>query len=123
MLEGLEVSEILKSELERTARIDSEFYAKENLKALEVIETKSPKSLTNFLRVSDGNHMSISEFFTDNEIPYYRGGDIYNFFIEQTNNPLTIPQKVYDWPHMKRSHLKKGDVLISIVGAIIGNLS
>ena len=122
-MEGLEVSEILKSELERTARIDSEFYAKENLKALEVIETKSPKSLTNFLRVSDGNHMSISEFFTDNEIPYYRGGDIYNFFIEQTNNPLTIPQKVYDWPHMKRSHLKKGDVLISIVGAIIGNLS
>lgn len=123
MLEGLEISEILKSELERTARIDSEFYAKDNLKALEILEKRNSKSLTEFLNVSDGNHMSISEYFTEKQIPYYRGGDIYNFFIEQTNNPLTIPENVYHWPHMKRSHLKKGDVLISIVGAIIGNLS
>jgi restriction endonuclease S subunit len=122
-LEGLEISEIFKSELERTARIDSEFYAKENLKSLEVINGKAPKSLTEYLNVSDGNHMSISEHFTNDAIPYYRGGDIYNFFIEQTQNPLNIPESVYSWPHMKRSHLQKGDVLISIVGAIIGNLS
>lgn len=122
-MEGLEISEIFKSELERTARIDSEFYAKENLKSLEVINRKAPKSLTEYLNVSDGNHMSISEHFTNDAIPYYRGGDIYNFFIEQTQKPLNIPESVYAWPHMKRSHLQKGDVLISIVGAIIGNLS
>lgn len=123
MLEGLEISEILLSELERTARIDSEFYTKSNIEILEILKSKYPQALTNFLQVSDGNHMSISEYFTEGQIPYYRGGDIYNFFIEQTNSPLTIPQSVYDWPHMKRSHLQKGDVLISIVGAIIGNLS
>ncbi len=104
-------------------RVDSEFYAKANLKASRILESKPLQPLTDFLNVSDGNHMSISEYFTENEIPYYRGGDIYNFFIEQTDSPLTIPQKVYNWPHMKRSHLRKGDVLVSIVGAIIGNLS
>ena len=123
MLEGLEISEILKSELERTVRIDSEFYAKDNLNSLEVLESKSARPLTDLLKVSDGNHMSISEHYTENGIPYYRGGDIYNFFIEQTSNPLTIPEKLYSYTNMKRSHLNKGDVLISIVGAIIGNLS
>ena len=123
MLEGLEISEILKSNLERTNRIDSEFYSKANLEVLFSVEKKNPKPLTEFVKISDGNHMSISEYFSVDGIPYYRGGDIYNFFIEQTSNPLRIPKDIFDWNNMKRSHLQKGDVLISIVGAIIGNLS
>ncbi|WKZ75452.1 MAG: restriction endonuclease subunit S [Vicingaceae bacterium] len=67
--------------------------------------------------------MSISENYVDEGIPYYRGSDIYNFFIEHTQHPLKIPKDVFELPTMKRSHLKKGDVLVSIVGAIIGNLS
>ena len=123
MLEGLEVSEIYKSTLERTVRIDSEFYAKDNLIAQKTLEELNSKSITQYVKVSDGNHMSISEHFVEKGIPYYRGGDIYNFFIEQVQNPLHIPKKVFEWKNMKRSHLNKGDVLISIVGAIIGNLS
>jgi type I restriction enzyme S subunit len=123
LLEGLEITEIFNSDLERTQRIDSDFYSKKNLEILSQIDKKYPKPLTEFVRVSDGNHMSISEYFSDEGIPYYRGGDIYNFFIEQTSQPLRIPETVSDWPHMKRSHLQKGDVLLSIVGAIIGNLS
>ncbi|MBU0713694.1 restriction endonuclease subunit S [bacterium] len=122
-MEGLEITEILKSELERTQRLDSEFYSKSNLEILKRIEKKNPKPLTDFVKVSDGNHMSISDYFTEVGIPYYRGGDIYNFFIEQTSQPLKISETVFKWPHMRRSHLHKGDVLISIVGAIIGNLS
>ncbi len=123
MLKGLEITEIFKSDLERTQRIDSDFYSKKNLEILNQIDKKSPKALTEFVKVSDGNHVSISEHFSEDGIPYYRGGDIYNFFIEQTSQPLRIPEAVSDWPHMKRSHLQKGDVLLSIVGAIIGNLS
>lgn len=123
MLEGLEITEIFKSDLERTQRIDSDFYSKKNLEILSQIDKKSPKPLTEFVKVSDGNHMSISEYFSEEGIPYYRGGDIYNFFIEQTSKPLRIPESVSAWPHMKRSHLQKGDVLLSIVEAIIGNLS
>lgn len=123
MLEGLEISEINFSELERTTRIDSEFYKTVNLNFLNTIIEKKPKSLAEFVNISDGNHLSISDHFCEEGVPYYRGGDIYNFYIEQTSNPLRIPEEVYNIGNMKRSHLKKGDVLISIVGAIIGNLS
>lgn len=81
------------------------------------------QSLTKSVAVSDGNHMSISENFTDEGVPYYRGGDIYNVFIESTPSPLRIPKYIYDMPIMQRSHLQKGDVLMSIIGAIIGNVS
>ena len=67
--------------------------------------------------------MSISKEFVETGIPYYRGGDIYNSFIEFATNPLYIPQRVFDIPTMHRSHLHKGDILMSIVGAIIGNIS
>lgn len=122
-MEGLEISEINFSELERTTRIDSEFYKTVNLNFLNTIIEKKPKSLAEFVNISDGNHLSISDHFCEEGVPYYRGGDIYNFYIEQTSNPLRIPEEVYNIGNMKRSHLKKGDVLISIVGAIIGNLS
>ena len=123
MLEGQEISEVFKSALERTLRIDSEFYKVENLNALHVLERHKPMPLTDFADVSDGNHMAIRQYFTDEGIPYYRGGDIYNFYIEQTPNPLRIPEEIYEINNLRRSHLKKGDVLVSIVGAIIGNLS
>lgn len=123
MLEGLEISEIDFSDLERTVRIDSEFYKTENLNFLNTIIEKNPRAITEFVSVSDGNHLAISDHFSQEGVPYYRGGDIYNFYIEQTPSPLRIPEEVFNIGNMKRSHLKKGDVLISIVGAIIGNLS
>ncbi len=61
--------------------------------------------------------MSISEFFCQEGIPYYRGQDIHNFFIERTN-PICIPDVIYKQSTMQRSHLRKGDVLLSIVGTI-----
>ncbi|MBF0556111.1 MAG: hypothetical protein HQK96_16420 [Nitrospirae bacterium] len=90
---------------------------------MEILIGRQPKPLTEFAKVSDGNHASISDHFSDSGIPYYRGGDIYNFYIEQTANPLRVPEAIYNLPNIKRSHLQKGDVLLSIVGAIIGNLS
>jgi restriction endonuclease S subunit len=123
LLEGLEISEVNFVDLERTIRIDSEFYRTVNLNFLSTIIEKKPKSLAEFVDVSDGNHLSISDHFCEDGIPYYRGGDIYNFYIEQTTDPLRIPEEVFNIGNMRRSHLKKGDVLISIVGAIIGNLS
>lgn len=122
-MDGLECSEIMLSELERTHRIDAEFYSKINIHLAEILLKKKTLLVTECFNVSDGNHMSISEHFSENQIPYYRGGDIYNFFIEQTPMPLTIPEKVYNMPMLKRSHLQKGDILISIVGAIIGNIA
>jgi hypothetical protein len=124
-LEGLEISEIALSALERTCRMDSQFYSRENLSATKRLDVIGAKPITDFATVSDGNHMGVSDQFVDDAdgIPYYRGSDIYNLFIEQSSSPMRIDRATYLTPQMARSHLRKGDVLMSIVGAIIGNLS
>ena len=116
-MKGLEITEINLKDLERTARLDSEFYKKENLNIINLLNKTNAKPLTEFLQVSDGNHMGISEFFCEEGIPYYRGQDIHDFFIENAN-PICIPKTVFSKPVMKRSYLKKNDVLLSIVGTI-----
>ncbi len=119
LLKGLEVSVVRLSELERTSRIDSEFYKKENLNIQKLLEKSDSKPLTDFVHVSDGNHMSISDNFCEKGVPYYRGQDIHDFFIENAN-PICIPESVFKMPTMLRSHLQKNDVLLSIVGTIGG---
>lgn len=119
-MDGLECSEIRLSCLERTARIDAEFYKKENLYIDAELKKTDFHPITDYFSVSDGNHMSISDNFCSEGIPYYRGQDIYHVFIEEAS-PICINKKTYEHPHMYRSHLKAGDVLMSIVGAIIGN--
>lgn len=116
-MDGHECSEILFSQLERTNRLDSEFYKKKSLSIVKLLEDISAKPLTNLIDVSDGNHMSISDKFIDEGIPYYRGQDIHNFFIEDAI-PIYIDEETFNISYMQRSHLKKGDVLLSIVGTI-----
>lgn len=120
-MDGLECSEINRSELERTLRIDSEFYSKSAIKVSDMLQSRSHDLLTTFVNVSDGNHMGISDCFIDEGVPYYRGQDAGAFFIENSN-PICIDEKTFELPVMKRSHLKKGDVILSIVGTI-GSLS
>jgi restriction endonuclease S subunit len=120
LMDGLEISEIRLSDLERTTRIDAEFYQKKNLFIEQVLDKWDKSAFSKCFNVSDGNHMSISDDFCNEGVPYYRGQDIYNLFIENSN-PLYISKGAYNKAAMRRSYLKKGDVLMSIVGAIIGN--
>ncbi|MBV7273754.1 hypothetical protein JMF89_09660 [Clostridiaceae bacterium UIB06] len=122
MTDGLECSEVLLSKLERTNRLDAEFYKKKSLDISKILSDLSAKPITEYMEISDGNHMSISEHFVEEGIPYYRGQDIYNLFIENAT-PICIDKDTFDKSLMHRSHLKKGDVLMSIVGAIVGNSS
>lgn len=119
-MDGHEITEILLSALERTKRIDAEFYRKENLAVDAILATWNKKSIADDFYVSDGNHMGISDSFCNDGIPYYRGQDIYNLFIENAS-PLMINHATFGKPQMLRSHLKKNDILMSIVGAIVGN--
>lgn len=120
LMDGLEISEIKLSDLERTSRIDAEFYQKKNLLVNQVLDKWDKNAFSKCFNVSDGNHMSISYEFCNEGVPYYRGQDIYNLFIENSS-PLYISNAAYNKSTMRRSYLKKGDVLMSIVGAIIGN--
>lgn len=120
-MDGLECSEISKNDLERTLRIDSEFYQKENLNVEKLLHKTEYFPLTKFTSVSDGNHMAISDRFITDGIPYYRGQDVKSFFIEDSQ-PICIDEESFGSSYMMRSHLQKGDVLLSIVGTI-GKLS
>lgn len=114
---------IFASQVDVKSRIDSDYFLPEyveNESKLDEIETKK---LTEIFSVSDGNHLEVSRHFSDDNemIPYYRGKDINDFFIENAN-PVRIPRHIYNMGIMKRSHFKGGDVLLSIVGTI-GSLS
>ena len=119
-MDGHEITELNLSSLERTKRIDAEFYKKENIAVDAVLSSWNKRSIADCFHVSDGNHMSISDSFCEDGVPYYRGQDIYNLFIENAS-PLMIDRATFEKPQMRRSHLKKGDILMSIVGAIVGN--
>jgi hypothetical protein len=121
LMDRLEATEVKLSNLERTKRIDSEFFKKEYINIDFLLAQKQLISITKYVKVFDGNHMKISDNFSNTGIPYYRGQDIHNFFIEQSS-PICIDIDTYNLPYMKRSHLRKGDVLLSIVGTI-GNVS
>lgn len=120
-MDGLECSVVNKSEIERTFRIDSEFYGKEYQYLTDEIKKIAHKPLTKYASISDGNHAGISEKFSDEGVPYYRGQDAGTFFIENST-PICIDFDTFNMPVMRRSHLRKKDVLLSIIGTI-GSLS
>lgn len=112
------MAEIPVSALERTKRLDAEYFQPKHLRIAQILEARNGLPVSKVAAISDGNHFSISGEFAEEGIPYYRGQDVVgHFFIEQAD-PICIPEKAYRVPHMTRSHLKKGDVLLSIVGTI-----
>jgi restriction endonuclease S subunit len=117
----MQFSIIYKSNLERTFRIDAEFYKPDVLETLSLLNKKQP--LTDYVKVSDGNHLKISSYFQDYPgIPYYRGKDINTDFFIENACPIYIPESKYNQEQITRSHFFSGDVLLSIVGTI-GSLS
>lgn len=117
-MEGLEATEILFSTLERTKRIDSEYFKKDLILLEETLVQKQTNMLTELVSISDGNHFSIAESFVEEGVPYYRGQDVTGHHFIELSSPKYISQQAFREPHMLRSHLKKGDVLLSIVGTI-----
>lgn len=121
-MKGLEATVARSSELERTARIDAEYFQKRFLRSAGLIERWDRDHVAALTHVSDGNHFSISDDFVEEGVPYYRGQDVTGRFFVETAAPIHITREAYDEKHMIRSHLKKGDVLLSIIGTI-GELS
>lgn len=121
-MEGLEATVARSSQLERTVRIDAEYFQKHFLRSAALIERWDREDVASIASVSDGNHFSISEDFVEEGVPYYRGQDVTGRFFVETASPIHITRSAFDQKHMVRSHLKRGDVLLSIIGTI-GELS
>ena len=109
-MDGHEITELNLSSLERTMRIDAEFYKKEHIAVDKVLSSWNKKSIADCFYVSDGNHMSISDSFCEVGVPYYRGQDIYNLFIE--NGPQTL---LSEWENVLSRYLRSnGRVLFEL---------
>ena len=121
-MKGLEASIADASQLERTCRIDAEYFQKRFLRSAKLIAKWQRESVQTLAHVSDGNHFTISDAFVDDGIPYYRGQDVTDRFFAETASPICITQEAYDRKYMRRSYLERGDVLLSIIGTI-GELS
>ena len=87
-----------------------------------MLAQRKTAALASLASVSDGNHFAIRDAFEQSGVPYYRGKDVVETFFIERSHPIFITEAAYRQPHMTRSHLQKGDVLLSIVGTI-GELS
>jgi hypothetical protein len=103
------------SELTDDLRVDADYYRPLYLAQEKRLNTLNPKPLSALAYVGDGNHMPISERFTDTGVRYLRGQDLSDFFISDSN-PVYIPMDEFE--KLERSEMKTGDVLLSIVGTI-----
>ncbi|MCX6791495.1 MAG: restriction endonuclease subunit S [Candidatus Gottesmanbacteria bacterium] len=106
---------IKKSQLEGANRLDAEYYQPEYLESADRLDKFPRKTLSEIAQITDGNHLTIAEQFVNSGTRYLRGKDLQDFFISDSD-PMYIPDKLF--PKLKRSHILKKDVLISIVGTV-----
>jgi hypothetical protein len=96
-------------------RLDAEHYQPQYLEQDRAMATLPHVELGSIAYVSDGNHLSIAEDFSETGVRYLRGQDLSDFFVSDSE-PIYVPQQIYDM--LSRSHIFAGDVLVGIVGTI-----
>ena len=112
-------SEVSWKNLSEDHRLDAEHYRPEYLQQAQAMARLQYQPLEAVAHVSDGNHISIAEEFSDTGVRYLRGKDLSEFFISD-NDPVHVPDHIYQ--SLSRSHMLPGDVLLGIV-ATIGTVS
>src|SRR5258708_35512546 len=101
--------------LSKDFRLDAEHYQPKYLAQEKVTTKLRSVELRTVADVSDGNHLSIAEEFSETGVRYLRGQDLSDFFISDAD-PIYIPERIYKT--LSRSRMLAGDVLVGIVGTI-----
>ena len=96
LLEGLEATITKASELERTLRLDAEYFRKEFLRTTEVLSLRHNRKVADLANISDGNHFAISDQFVEVGVPYYRGQDVTGRIFVESSAPTHITQEAYN---------------------------
>jgi len=117
------ISTVNKSELESNLRIDSEYYQPKYLyieRKIYSVRTKIWGNLGGkFITGPFGSEFTVDSYTHKTNYRYVRGRDVKPFFILDDEN-VYIPNE--DFNRLKKYALKKGDILISVVGTL-GNLA
>jgi len=113
LLEGLEISEILLSEISFENRFDSEFYQKIFIKTDRYLKSKKGFEIGSKFKVTDGEHGSV--VFRESGIKYLGAENIKNGYVDITN--IKYVDETVNKKNL-RAEVKVGDLLISIKGTL-----
>ena len=107
------------SEANENERIDAQFFRPQYVDSFNIVTNGSYSTLSEIAHIADGNHLKIAENFNCiNGIRYLRGQDLNTDMMLHDRNIVHIPESFFK--SLKRSHIYKNDVLITIVGANTG---
>lgn len=116
----MQISEVNLSELNEEWRIDSEYYSPDNLEIAKLITSKPhilASRLFDFVSGPFGSTVKKSNYTIKKEFRYIRGKDVTPFFIDDSD-PVFIKKELYN--SLPQYHLKKGDILVTVVGMNFG---
>lgn len=117
-MDGLECSEILKTDLEFSARIDAEYYQKKYLEYEEKVQNCRGcrmDEVSDFLIGPFGSAYDTDKYVEHSEYRYIRGQDVKPFLV-QDNSPKYMAKS--DYLRLQKYSLSAGDILISVVGTL-----
>ncbi|CCY25711.1 dNA methylase-type I restriction-modification system [Firmicutes bacterium CAG:114] len=117
-MDGLECSEILKSELEFSGRIDAEYYQKKYLAYQDIINRHDVLPLfkiADFLIGPFGSAYDTSSYVEQSDYRYIRGQDVKPFLLQDTS-PRYMADS--DFFRLKKYALSSNDILVSVVGTL-----
>jgi len=107
------------SEAVANERIDAQFFCPEYADSCNIVAKGTYDNLSNIAYISDGNHLKIAEEFnTTDGVRYLRGQDLGTDMMLSDRNVVNIPEVLFK--ELKRSHIFKLDILVTIVGANTG---
>lgn len=113
LLEGLEVSVVKYSEIEKENRYDSEFFKQRFLKNDDLLLSKKHFLISDGFTVTDGEHGSVE--YLESGVKYLTAENVKNGFVD-ISNVRYVSQEV-DFRN-RRSSVETGDILISIKGTL-----
>ncbi len=118
LADGGQVSTVMFQSLNHEFRIDSEYYKKNIIDRISILE-KGHKdnlgNLVNFIIGPFGSTVTVDQYVNNSEYMYVRNKDINDFLIKD-NEPALIPQAIYD--SLPKYHIRENDLLITVVGTL-----
>lgn len=117
-MDGLECSEIKKSELEFSGRIDAEYYQKKFLQYQNAIAKHHNLPLSqiaDFLIGPFGSAYDTSTYVEQSDYRYIRGQDVKPFLLQDTS-PRYMAED--DYNRLNKYALNANDILVSVVGTL-----
>lgn len=117
-MDGLECSEIKKSELEFSGRIDAEYYQKKYLKYQNIIKTHDVLPLykvADFLIGPFGSAYDTGSYVEKSDYRYIRGQDVKPFLLQDISPRYMMES---DYVRLNKYALNSNDILVSVVGTL-----